>query len=165
MVVEGAPDGVVVVERDRVVDPSLPDRLPDAVDLVRRAVDDREIDYPVALDDDYGVWSAFDNHYWPALYFVDKDGVIRDHHFGEGRYEQSERLIQRLLDVDREPVSVEGRGVEAEADWSNLRTPETYLGYRRGERFASPDEAALDEPHVYKPVSYTHLTLPTIYSV
>jgi hypothetical protein len=73
------------------------------------------MDYPVALDNDYEVWKAFDNHYWPALYFVDTDGIIRDHHFGEGRYEQSECVIQRLLGVERELVSVEGLGVEADA--------------------------------------------------
>src|SRR4051794_15561778 len=107
---------------------------------VRRATEERAIDYPVALDNDYEVWSAFANHYWPALYFVDRDGVIRDQHFGEGRYEQSERQIQRLLGIEREPVSVEGLGVEAEADWEHLRTPETYLGSERGERFASAGE-------------------------
>jgi thiol-disulfide isomerase/thioredoxin len=104
------------------------------IGLVRRATEEREINYPVAADNDYSVWSAFANHYWPALYFVDRDGVIRDQHFGEGRYEESERLIQRLLGVERDLVSVQGAGVEAEADWDNLRTPETYLGYARGER-------------------------------
>ena len=78
---------------------------------VRRATTERAIDYPVALDNDYEVWSAFDNHYWPALYFIDREGLIRDHHFGEGRYEQSERVIQELLGVERELVSVEGVGV------------------------------------------------------
>lgn len=112
------------------------------VGRVRQATRDRSIDYPVAIDNDYAIWQAFDNHYWPALYFVDADGVIRDHHFGEGRYEGSERLIQRLLDIDREPVPVTGVGVEAEADWSNLRSAETYLGYERGENFASPGGAA-----------------------
>lgn len=112
------------------------------VGRVRQATRDRSIDYPVAVDNDYAVWQAFDNHYWPALYFVDADGVIRDHHFGEGRYEESERLIQRLLDIDRDPVPVVGAGVEAEADWANLRSPETYLGYERGENFASPGGAA-----------------------
>src|SRR5262249_29726465 len=96
------------------------------------------------------IWTAFDNHYWPALYFVDAGGVIRDHHFGEGRYEQSERVIQRLLGVERELVSVEGRGVEAEADWEHLRTPETYLGYRRAEHFASPGGAASDVRRAYE---------------
>ena len=107
------------------------------IDLVRQAVGEREIDYPVATDNDYEVWNAFANHYWPALYFVDTDGIIRDQHFGEGRYERSEHVIQRLLDVERAPVSVEGVGVEAEADWDNLRTPETYLGYARGDQAAS----------------------------
>jgi thiol-disulfide isomerase/thioredoxin len=98
------------------------------IDLVRLATKERAIDYPVAIDNDYAIWSAFANNYWPALYFVDANGVIRDDHFGEGRYEQSERVIQRLLGVEREPVSVEGLGVEAAADWENLGTSETYLG-------------------------------------
>ena len=110
------------------------------IDRIRLATKERDIDYPVAVDNDYAIWSAFDNHYWPALYFVDADGIIRDHHFGEGRYEQSEREIQRLLGIEREPVAVEGLGVEAEADWDHLSTPETYLGYGRGERAASPGE-------------------------
>jgi len=120
------------------------------LDLVRTATQERAIDYPVALDNDYAVWSAFANSYWPALYFVDREGVIRDEHFGEGRYEDSERVIQRLLGVQSEPVAVEGRGVEAEADWDHLRTPETYLGYGRGERFASWEGAAVDDRRVYE---------------
>jgi thiol-disulfide isomerase/thioredoxin len=119
------------------------------IDRVRQATRERGIDYPVAIDNDYAIWSAFDNHYWPALYFVDADGIIRDHHVGEGRYEQSERVIQGLLGVERDLVSVEGLGVEAEADWGHLRTPETYLGYERSERFASPDGAAFDERRAY----------------
>jgi len=110
------------------------------VDRVRLAIKERDIDYPVVVDNDYAVWSAFDNHYWPALYFVDTNGIIQDHHFGEGRYEESERSIQRLLGVRREPVAVEGVGVEAEADWDQLRTPETYLGDGRSERFTSLGE-------------------------
>ena len=121
------------------------------IDRVRQAVKERTIDYPVAVDNDYAVWTAFDNHYWPALYFVDRDGIIRDHHFGEGRYPQSERVIQRLLGVDRELVSVAGLGVEAEADWDHLRSPETYLGYARSERFAAPGGAAIDESRNYQP--------------
>jgi thiol-disulfide isomerase/thioredoxin len=117
---------------------------------VRQATSERGIDYPVALDNDYAIWSAFDNHYWPALYFLDADGSVRDHHFGEGRYEQSERVIQRLLGLERELVSVEGLGVEAEADWDHLRTPETYLGYARAEHFASPDGAAFDTRGAYE---------------
>jgi thiol-disulfide isomerase/thioredoxin len=120
------------------------------IDRVRQATKERAIDYPVATDNDYGIWSAFDNHYWPALYFVDADGIIRDQHFGEGRYEQSERVIQKLLGVERDLVSVEGLGVEAQADWDHLRTPETYLGYERGEHFASPDGAAFDERRAYE---------------
>jgi thiol-disulfide isomerase/thioredoxin len=120
------------------------------IDRVRRATEERAIDYPVAVDNDYEIWSAFDNHFWPALYFVDADGIIRDDHFGEGRYEQSERAIQRLLGVDRELVTVEGLGVEAEADWDHLRTPETYLGYGRSTHFASRNGAALDEGRAYE---------------
>jgi Thioredoxin like C-terminal domain len=116
---------------------------------VRQATKERDIDYPVAVDNDYEIWNAFDNHYWPALYFVDREGIIRDHHFGEGRYEESERVIQRLLDVERELVSVERLGVEAEADWNHLRTPETYLGYGRSEHFASPEGAAYEERRAY----------------
>jgi thiol-disulfide isomerase/thioredoxin len=114
------------------------------LDLVREAVKDRDIDYPVAADNDYAVWSAFANRYWPALYFVDREGIIRDEHFGEGRYEESERVIQRLLGVERELVSVEGLGVEAEADWDHLRTPETYLGYARGQQAAPRDRLSLN---------------------
>jgi hypothetical protein len=105
----------------------------------------REIDYPVALDSDYEIWRAFDNHYWPALYFVDRGGVIRDQHFGEGRYEQSEQTIQRLLGIERAPISVDPTGVEAPADWDNLRSPETYLGYARAERLAAPERLRLNE--------------------
>jgi hypothetical protein len=110
------------------------------IEGVGQATGERKIDYPVAADNDYEVWSAFDNHFWPALYFVDTDGVIRDQRFGEGRYEESEGMIQRLLGVERELVSVEGLGVEAEADWEHLRTPETYLGSARTGQLAPPDE-------------------------
>jgi thiol-disulfide isomerase/thioredoxin len=119
------------------------------IDRVGQATRERGIDYPVAVDNDYEIWRAFDNQYWPALYFVDADGIIRDDHFGEGRYEQSERVIQQLLGVERELVSVEGLGVEAEADWDQLQTPETYLGYGRSERFESPD-GAFDERRAYE---------------
>jgi thiol-disulfide isomerase/thioredoxin len=120
------------------------------IDRVRQATKERGIYYPVAVDNDYAIWRAFDNHYWPALYFVDAQGIIRDHHFGEGRYEQSEGLIQRLLGIERKLVSVEGVGVEAEADWDQLRTPETYLGSARSEKFASPDSAAFGERRAYE---------------
>jgi thiol-disulfide isomerase/thioredoxin len=114
------------------------------IDRVRVATKERGIDYPVAADNDYEIWSAFDNHYWPALYFVDAEGIIRDHHFGEGRFEESERVIQRLLGVERELVSAEGLGVEAEADWDHLRTPETYLGDGRGGSAASLNELSVN---------------------
>src|SRR5688572_29176880 len=86
------------------------------IERVRQAAADRDIEYAVAVDNDYEIWNAFGNHYWPALYFVDADGTISDRHFGEGRYEKSERVIQELLGVERELVCVEGTGVEAEAD-------------------------------------------------
>jgi thiol-disulfide isomerase/thioredoxin len=116
------------------------------IDGVRRATAVRAIDYPVAADNDYAIWDAFANRYWPALYFVDRDGIIRDQHFGEGRYEQSERVVQRLLGVERDLVSVEALGVEAQADWDHLQTPETYLGSNRGERRAGalPDRLGLN---------------------
>ena len=115
------------------------------IDGVRRAIKERSIDYPVAVDNDYEIWSAFANHYWPALYFVDREGRIRDQHFGEGRYEESEQVIQRSLGLEREPVSVEGSGVEAAADWDHLGTPETYLGYGRGGQSPTPERLRLNE--------------------
>jgi thiol-disulfide isomerase/thioredoxin len=116
------------------------------IDLVRQAIDVRAIDYPVAIDNDYEVWSAFANNYWPALYFVDREGIIRDQHFGEGRYEESERLVQQLLGVERELSAPESLGVEAQADWDHLGTAETYLGYDRGGNGgASPDDLRLND--------------------
>jgi hypothetical protein len=113
------------------------------------------IDYPIAIDSDYAVWRAFDNQYWPALYFVDAKGRIRHHQFGEGEYEQSEKIIQQLLAEAgssggaHELVAVEGRGAEAAADWSDLKSPESYLSYRRIENFSSPGGAALDKRRSY----------------
>jgi thiol-disulfide isomerase/thioredoxin len=121
-----------------------------SVDLVKSATKERGINYPVAVDNDYEIWTAFGNHYWPALYFADAGGIIRDHHFGEGRYEQSERAIQRLLGVERDLVTPVAAGVEAAADWGHLGTPETYLGYARSERFASADGVAFDERRAYE---------------
>jgi thiol-disulfide isomerase/thioredoxin len=120
------------------------------VDLIRLATKEREIDYPVAVDNDYVIWDAFDNNYWPALYFIDREGIIRDHHFGEGRYSESEQEIQRLLGVEREHASVERVGVEADADWDHLRTPETYVGYGRSQGFASPGGPAFEERRTYE---------------
>jgi thiol-disulfide isomerase/thioredoxin len=123
---------------------------------VRRAVADMRIDYPVAIDNDYAVWSAFANHYWPALYFADEQGRIRHHHFGEGEYQQSEMVIQQLLveagttDHGHELVSVDARGAEAPADWAHLRSAENYTGYERTENFASPGGAVPGKPHAYE---------------
>src|SRR5208282_3314227 len=95
---------------------------------VRRAVRDTRVDYPVAIDNDYAVWNAFANHYWPALYFADGQGRIRHHHFGEGEYQQSEMVIQQLLaeagvrDVGLDLVTPETPGLEAPADWTDLRS-------------------------------------------
>jgi len=125
------------------------------VDNVRRAAKEMRVTYTVALDSDYAIWRAFKNQYWPALYFADARGRVRHHHFGEGEYEQSERVIQQLLaeagagGVGRELVSVEARGVEAAADWDSLKSPENYVGYERTENFASPGGALPDEGRVY----------------
>ncbi|HEY7629511.1 MAG TPA: redoxin domain-containing protein [Thermoleophilaceae bacterium] len=127
------------------------------VDLIRLATKEREIDYPVAVDNDYVIWDAFDNNYWPALYFIDREGIIRDHHFGEGRYSESEQEIQRLLGVEREHVSVERVGVEADADWDHLRTPETYVGHGRSQGFASPGGPAFEERRTYELPERMHL--------
>jgi len=120
------------------------------IDRVQLATKERAIDYPVAVDNDYEIWRAFDNHYWPALYFVDAEGLIRDQHFGEGSFDKSERFIQRLLGIDRQFGGIEGFGVEAAADWDNLRTPETYLGYGRTEHFGSPGGAGFDQRRRYR---------------
>jgi hypothetical protein len=113
------------------------------------------LEFPVVIDNDYSIWRAFNNQYWPALYFVDARGRIREHHFGEGEYEQSEKAIQRLLaeagaaGSDARVVSVDAVGVEAPADWANLKSPENYLGYDRTENFASPRGAELDRRRRY----------------
>jgi hypothetical protein len=121
---------------------------------VRRAIKEKEVRYPVAVDDDYVVWRAFDNHYWPALYFVDAEGRIRHHHFGEGEYEESEMVLQMLLreagvDPGEGLVRIRPDGVEAAADWHNLRSPENYLGYARAIGFASSGGVRPDTRHVY----------------
>ena len=112
---------------------------------VRRAVADRDIGYPVAVDSDYAVWEAFANHYWPAAYIADREGQIRHHHFGEGSYDEQERAIQQLLGVEGELVSVEPTGFEVQADWENLRSPETYLGAAQGQNQADPGELSLNQ--------------------
>ncbi len=112
------------------------------------------VDYPVAIDSDYGVWNAFSNHFWPALYIADAEGRIRYHHYGEGEYAMSEMVIQELLreagaEVEPHLVSVEPQGFEVAADWETLRTPETYLGFGRAAIWAAPDGARLDALHDY----------------
>ena len=125
------------------------------IDNVRRAAKDMRVDYPIAIDSDHAVWGALKNEYWPALYIVDAQGRIRHHQFGEGGYEQSERIIQQLLaeagnsGIGHDLVSVDARGAEVAADWSNLKSPENYVGYGRTENFASRGGAVLDKPHVY----------------
>jgi thiol-disulfide isomerase/thioredoxin len=111
---------------------------------VRRAVADLGVRYPVAIDNEFAVWRAFGNHYWPALYLVDGDGKVRFQHFGEEAYAESEEAIQELLDLDEAHVEVDAGGLSAAADWERLRSPETYLGDARGERRAA-EEPALNE--------------------
>jgi cytochrome c biogenesis protein CcdA/thiol-disulfide isomerase/thioredoxin len=122
---------------------------------VRSAVADLKIDYPVAIDNDYAIWRAFNNQYWPAHYFMDAQGRIRHHHFGEGDYDESERVIQQLLaetgktGVAEDLVAVNASGAEAAPDMSNVGSPETYVGYDRAENFISPGGAVQDARHVY----------------
>ena len=125
------------------------------VDNVRWAVQEDRIGYPVALDSKYGVWQAFANHYWPAVYIADAEGRIRHHHFGEGGYAECERAVQQLLreagrtDVADDLVSVAEEGFQAQADWSSLRSPETYLGYEQAQNFGSPGSPRFDESRDY----------------
>jgi thiol-disulfide isomerase/thioredoxin len=113
------------------------------------------VEYPIAVDSDYGVWRAFDNHFWPAVYIADGEGRIRHHHFGEGEYAQTEMVIQQLLmdagvdGIDQDLAAVEPRGLEVAADWRTLQSPETYAGYGQATGFASEDSAAFDKSHVY----------------
>jgi thiol-disulfide isomerase/thioredoxin len=125
------------------------------VDNIRRAAKDMRVDYPIAIDSDFAIWRALNNEYWPALYIVDAQGRIRHHQFGEGGYEQSEKIIQQLLaeagnaGIGHDLVSVDARGAEVAADWDSLKSPENYVGYGRTEKFASRGGAVWDKPHVY----------------
>jgi thiol-disulfide isomerase/thioredoxin len=124
-------------------------------DNVRRAVKEMNIDNPVAVDSRQRIWNAFGNEYWPALYFVDAQGRIRHHQFGEGNYDESERVIQQLLaeagntSVRHELASVDALGLEVAADWLDLRSQETYVGYGRAQNFASPGGAVRDIRSIY----------------
>ncbi len=125
------------------------------IENVRRAAKDMRIEYPIAIDNDFTIWRAFTNHYWPALYTADAQGNLRYHHFGEGKYEQSELIIQHLLaeagfsGIAHELVSVDAQGAEVAADWGSLKSPETYVGYERTEHFASPGGPVLDRRYLY----------------
>ncbi len=124
------------------------------LDNIRRAMKDMHIEYPVAVDSNYAIWNAFRNEYWPAEYLIDAQGRIRYHQFGEGAYEESERVIQQLLaeaghrDAGNGLVSVDPRGLEVGADWNELKSPENFLGYERTNGFASSG-AVLNKSHVY----------------
>ena len=125
------------------------------VNNVKKAVADLKIGYPVAVDNDYAIWRAFKNQYWPAHYFIDAEGRIRHHHFGEGDYEGSERVIQQLLAeagktaAPGDLVAVTAQGVEAASAKADVASPETYVGYGRAENFVSPGGAVKDASHVY----------------
>ncbi|QRM33731.1 cytochrome c biogenesis protein DipZ [Microvirga sp. VF16] len=122
---------------------------------VERAVQNFGITYPVAIDNDFKIWRAFRNSYWPAHYFIDPRGQIRHHHFGEGDYEESERVIQELLAeggtqrADKGFVAPDAKGAEAAADFDSVQSGETYLGYKRASNFASPEQVGADEAQVY----------------
>jgi hypothetical protein len=129
--------------------------------FVRRSLEEMGVRYPVAVDNDYAIWQAFANHYWPALYFADAEGHIRHHHYGEGEYEASEMVLQMLLresghDIDHGLVDLTPEGVEAGADWADVRSPESYLGYDRSVGFASPGGVVADRSHVYAPTGALH---------
>jgi thiol-disulfide isomerase/thioredoxin len=125
------------------------------VDNVIARSRDFGVEYPIAVDSDYGVWEAFANHFWPAVYIADAQGRIRYHHFGEGEYAMTEMVVQQLLleagaeGVDPDLVTVDPQGFEVPADWRTLRTPETYLAYGRSAGFASPTPARPNEPSTY----------------
>lgn len=125
------------------------------IDNVRWAAKDMRIAYPIAIDNDHAIWRGFSNEYWPALYFADPKGKVRHRQFGEGEYEQSEKVVQRLLaetgasGFRNELVSVDARGAEAAADWSELKSGENYVGYERTENFASPGGARPDKRQEY----------------
>ena len=125
------------------------------IDNVTAQASALDVTYPIALDNDYAVWGAFANNYWPAVYLADVDGKIRYHHFGEGEYAATEMVIQQLLldaganNFDQNLVMVDPQGLEVAADWGNVQSPETYTGYRQSSGFAQDDVARFDEPDVY----------------
>ena len=123
---------------------------------VEQAVTDLKVTYPIAIDSNYGIWQAFTNNYWPATYIVDGTGRIRYHYFGEGAYVEAERVIQELLRENGSTgfhgstLDISADGVEAPPG-GDVRSPETYVGYGRSERFASPERLAKDSRKTYNP--------------
>ncbi len=124
---------------------------------IETALQQMNVTWPIAIDDDYEVWRAFANHYWPALYFIDTQGRIRHHHFGEGEYERSELAIQQLLTeagapgIESSLVAPHPQGAEVQADWDHLGSSETYLGYAQATGFASAEGLVPDTRQVYAP--------------
>ncbi len=127
------------------------------LDNVRAAVERLHLSFPIAVDSNHRIWDAFENEYWPADYFVDAQGTIRFHHFGEGSYEESERVIQELLaQAHHQPLSSPGAfvhdagtGAQAPADLDKIGSPETYIGWERSENFASPEPLRADRDFTY----------------
>lgn len=125
------------------------------IENVRREAKAQGVEYPIVLDSNYAIWRAFDNHYWPALYFIDAQGVIRFHHFGESDYDQSEMMLQQLLmragvsGIGDGLAPVEPTGAEVAADWGSVRSPESYVGYAQGENLASPEQVRTDHAQDY----------------
>jgi len=113
------------------------------LDNVRRAIGQLRVEYPVVIDNEFVIWRAFDNHYWPATYLVDGEGLVRFHHFGEEAYEETERAIQQLLGIQAPATPVDPGGLAVAADWGRLKSPETYLGSARGERRSDQPADAL----------------------
>ncbi len=122
---------------------------------IAKAVTDLKITYPVAIDSDYAIWKAFNNQYWPAHYFIDAKGEIRYHHFGEGKYDESEEVIQQLLKEKNSSLNATGfvqvnpSGSEVAPDFGNVASPETYVGYDRAQNYASPEKIRQDKPQPY----------------
>jgi thiol-disulfide isomerase/thioredoxin len=145
-----ADDGLVVVG---VHTPEFP--FERDVDNIRWAMNEMKVEFPIAIDSEYAIWRAFSNNYWPAVYIADAEGQIRHHQFGEGGYAECEQVIQQLLhdagheSVDDDLVAPALAGFEVQADWANLESPETYLGYEQAQNFASPGGAELDQARTY----------------
>jgi len=136
------------------------------IENVRKAASERGVTYPIAIDNNRAIWSGFGNHYWPALYFIDASGRVRDHHFGEGRYEASELRIRQLLaaagsggESHREAVSIEARGPEVEAEWNSWKSPETYVG---GEFRVSWRYRGRHAPRLRRSASYAPQSMGTV---